>query len=100
VIDTTVFELLHQPDGLALYDLAGFERAVGQDKAIHVATIPGIGPDNEAIRERIGMRDRARMPKRERFLVVVVLSIGSGFVLYEHADGHGHREQLTLCVGL
>jgi hypothetical protein len=75
VILNSVLELLHEPEWLALNDLAGSEWAIGDNETVNVTTIASSGPDDEPVRKRVCVRDNATVAKRQRLLVVIVLLV-------------------------
>ena len=54
VIDLSVFDLLHQANGVAVHKLAGFQNSLGHDEAVHVVSIFGRCVQDKSIRKWIG----------------------------------------------
>ena len=97
VIFLAVFELFHEPERLALYDLSGGQNLPGQDKTIHIESIVSGGSQNESVRERVGARNARGAKQLQRLFVMKMLDKAARFVLdkYSH-DSAGSRGKCAL----
>jgi hypothetical protein len=70
VVDLHGLHLVQEGHRLTIHDRAGLQCLIGEEVAIHAASIPGAGADDESIRIGICSSHAPRLPVLERALVI------------------------------